>query len=455
MRKIKQLVSLMLLASTSAYAGGYLTNTNQNAAFLRNFARNATTEIDGVYTNPAGLSFLEEGFHLSFNIQNVYQTRNIKSTCPLFGLRGDANNTRTYKGTASAPIVPSFQGAYKKDKWTISASVAVGGGGGKSSFDEGLPSFDALAIAGLYQKGLTPSQYTINTSMKGSQYIFGTQLGLSYLLTENLSAFVGGRMNYYYGNYEGYLNANLNANNATLMDLELDVDQTGWGLTPILGLDYKLGKLNLGLKYEFVTNLNIENDTHTNTVKDYIPSKVEFDDGYSSPSDLPAILTFGAQYDLLPSVRVMAGYTHFFDTEASMAVNTHYYTTKTADGTTTYGSESKGKQKYLKKGTTELTAGAEWSVTDRLLLSAGYMKTNYGATDNFQSDLAFSCDSYSVGFGGRLKLSDKVNLNVSYFFTNYDDYTKNSDNYNGTHQTGTDVYSRTNKVFSVGVDCHF
>ena len=262
-------------------------------------------------------------------------------------------------------------------------------------------------------------------------------------------------MNYYYGNYEGYLNANLNANNASLMALDLDVDQTGWGLTPILGLDYKVGKLNLGLKYEFVTNLNIENDTHTNTVKNYIPSKVEFDDGYSSPSDLPAILTFGAQYDLLPSVRVMAGCTHFFDKTASMAVTTHYYATEAPDGTKTYGSESKEKQKYLKNGTTEITAGAEWSVTDRLLLSAGYMNTNYGATDNFQSDLAFSCDSYSVGFGGRLKLSDKVNLNVAYFFTNYDDYTKTSDNYNGTHQTGTDVYSRTNKVFSVGVDCHF
>ena len=52
----------------NAWAGGLLTNTNQNIEFLRNPARDAAIGIDGVYSNPAGVLFLGEGFHLSLNI---------------------------------------------------------------------------------------------------------------------------------------------------------------------------------------------------------------------------------------------------------------------------------------------------------------------------------------------------------------------------------------------------
>ena len=44
--------------------------------------------------------------------------------------------------------------------------------------------------------------------------------------------------------------------------IELDCVQTGWGLTPIIGVDAKFGKLNLAAKYEFKANMNIENNTH-------------------------------------------------------------------------------------------------------------------------------------------------------------------------------------------------
>lgn len=125
----------MLIVSIPTFAGGILTNTNQHVSFLRMLARGASIDIDGVYSNPAGLAFLpEDGLYLSLNGQSAYQTRNIKATFPLFIEDG---NTRYYKGKASAPFIPSFQGAYKKGDWTISGSFAVVGGGGKASFDDG------------------------------------------------------------------------------------------------------------------------------------------------------------------------------------------------------------------------------------------------------------------------------------------------------------------------------
>lgn len=74
------LAAALLAMATTTQAGGLLTNTNQSIAFNRNFARVGAIGIDGVYFNPAGVAFLDQGFHLSLNFQNVYQTREITST---------------------------------------------------------------------------------------------------------------------------------------------------------------------------------------------------------------------------------------------------------------------------------------------------------------------------------------------------------------------------------------
>ena len=79
---------LMSLFFGTAHAGGLLTNTNQSIAFCRNFAREGAIAIDGVYSNPAGVAFMPKGFHLSVNVQNVYQTRDITSSITVPSLEG-------------------------------------------------------------------------------------------------------------------------------------------------------------------------------------------------------------------------------------------------------------------------------------------------------------------------------------------------------------------------------
>lgn len=61
------LAAALLAMATTTQAGGLLTNTNQSIAFNRNFARVGAIGIDGVYFNPAGVAFLDQGFHLSLN----------------------------------------------------------------------------------------------------------------------------------------------------------------------------------------------------------------------------------------------------------------------------------------------------------------------------------------------------------------------------------------------------
>ena len=441
MRKISLIGFVMLIVSIPTFAGGLLTNTNQHVSFLRMLARGASIDIDGVYSNQAGLAFLPgDGLYLSLNGQSAYQTRNISTTFPLFPEEG---NRRYYKGTASAPFIPSFQGAYKKGDWTISGSFAVVGGGGKASFDDGLGMFDSMIMGNISQASggqITPSMYSINSAMDGSQFIYGVQLGLSYKINDWLSVFAGGRMNYFSGGYEGFLTATVNSNipnlgGTELAAIELDCDQTGWGITPILGADVKLGKWNIGLKYEFLTNLNLENKTRKAEVRasgvampdDELNPLASFKDGVNTPSDIPALLTAAVGYEILPTLRASVEYHHFFDKAAGMAG---------------------GKEKALKHGTHEFLLGAEWDVTKQLTLSGGFQRTDYGLADDFQSDISFSCDSYSLGFGAAIKMTKHLTMNVAYFWTNYSDYDKIT-------ATGSTTYSRTNKVFGLGVDYKF
>lgn len=456
MRKISLISIAMLIVSIPTFAGGLLTNTNQHPAFLRMLSRGATTEIDGALSNPAGLAFLpKDGFHVSLSIQSAFQTRNIDAGFYTYkGVDGidpttqgpilvpsDKPFTKYYEGKAAAPVIPSVFAAYKKGDWTISGFFAITGGGGKASFDDGLPMFEALAMAGIFQQVLkdkgqivTPDMYDINSAMDGKQYIYSVQLGLTYKINEWLSAFAGGRMNYFTGGYKGFVDAKMKESlgSAPLMKLALDCDQTGWGLTPVIGVDARFGKLNIGAKYEFMTNLNIENNTKENS--DENGALAAFKHGVNTPNDIPAMLSVAAAYEFLPVLRASVEYHFYDDKNAGMAG---------------------GKQKYLTKGTNEWLAGIEWDVTKHLTLSCGGQITDYGLSDNFQSDTSFSCDSYTLGVGAKINLTERAAINVGYMWTNYDDYTKVSQNYSNTGLPGTNVYSRTNKVFGLSIDYRF
>lgn len=445
MKKLLLISAATLIVSNSTFAGGILTNTNQHAAFLRMLSRGATTEIDGALSNPAGLAFLpNDGFHMGLSIQSAFQTRNIDASFKRYTMDGAKPSTESfakyYEGKAAAPVIPSVFAAYKQGDWTISGFFAITGGGGKASFDDGLPLFESLAMAGIFKatseagSPVSPNMYDINSAMDGKQYIYSAQLGLSYKFTDWLSAFAGGRMNYFTGGYEGYLNANMKENygGKELMKLALDCEQTGWGLTPVIGVDAKFGKFNFGAKYEFKTNLNIENKTKVNT--DENGALAAFKDGVNTPNDIPSMLSVAAAYEFLPVLRASVEYHFYDDKNAGMADD---------------------KQKSLTKGTNEYLLGIEWDVIKRLTLSCGGQITDYGLSDGYQTDTSFSCDSYTLGFGAKVQLSEKANLNVGYMWTTYKDYTKTSSNYNGTGLAGTNVYSRTNKVFGLSIDYKF
>lgn len=457
------LVAILTLSFSNLFAGGILTNTNQSAHFIRMVARDASLQIDAAYTNPAGLVKLEDGFHFSFTNQSAFQTRTITSTFAPFAFNG-GSPTKEFEGKASAPIIPSLQAAYKKGPWVLSGNIAVTGGGGKATFNRGLPSFESqLAVIPAMLSGMsTPiptTQYSVDAYMRGSSFIYGAQMGGSYAINDMFSAYAGFRLNIVNNGYEGYLkNIKINPKHPLLnpngdmisakdfftaigqtqlaesvVDREIDNKQTGWGINPILGLNFNYKGLNVGMKYEFKTALDVE----SKTIDGKDAGLPQFKDGVNTPHDIPALLTVGVSYEILPNLTASVGYHHFFDSDAKMADD---------------------KQKFINGGTNEYLFGAEYRINRMFLVSAGGQITRYGVTDDYQKDLSFSINSYSVGLGGAVNVAKNVMINVGYFWTTYSDWDKEINPYVTTAPTagaGTDVFSRTNKVFAAGVDFSF
>ena len=495
-------LALMMAAAEAAMAGGLLTNTNQNVAFLRNPARDGAIGIDGVYSNPAGVVFLGEGFHLSFNLQNAHQTRTVSSWCDLYkmGLSNNNSSFKEFEGEADVPILPSFQAAWNKGNWSFQFGFAITGGGGKCKFEEGLGSFEQV-VAGIPYKpvgssdamtlmnqlygglgAIDPSlashqmgnKYAYDSYMRGRQYYYGFTVGAAYKVSENLSLYGGLRMLYGSANYYGYVKniqvehiangqsamvaasqhfaeqalkfseyagrleqmgmaeqAGMLQQGATLstalsqgtQDIELNCDQTGWGVAPIIGVDYKTSKLNVAAKYEFKTRMRLKNKSANSLSAENISMLDKFADGGKVAEDTPALLTVGAQYSILPSLRINAGWHHFFD------VDTKQYT------------------KDMLGDSNEYLFGAEYDICKKLEVSAGMQRTEYDLKDAVMNDISFNVSSYSVGFGFGYQVSDKVKVNAAYFQTFYDDYNKAKDA-NGV----TNSFTRTNRVIGLGVD---
>lgn len=506
MNKIKTVCLTAAIASSSfSFAGGLLTNTNQNIAFNRMMSREASIGIDGVYFNPAGVAFLGQGHHLSLNWQLAYQDRSIKNDYKLF--TNNVNNPitpRTFKGKAFAPVIPSLQYAYNKGRWSFQANLALAGGGGKCTFDNGLGSFEKIVsetamgacklakvvddvakpygVPAVFQSKFgTDGKYTYDSYMHGRQYYYGISIGAAYKVNDNFAVYGGVRTVYALCNYYGYvrdikvgnmpLYQVLDPTRTNAADIELSCDQTGLGFTPMIGVDFKTGRWNFSAKYEFKTRMRLKNKSVNQTpsignldgnlrnayLQGGVPEAAadailgnqnvqgattmlkkqfnaelgeaigEYEDGKKIEGDIPALLTVGVGYKPIDELRINVGF-HWFDDKHATSYN--------------------NRQDKLDRGTFEYSAGVEYDLNKKFTVSTGWQRTSYGMTDDYMDDKSFVVSSNSVGVGGVVHLSKKMDLQVAYFHTFYDTMKTQKDNYSAD-------FTRNNNVFGVGLDINF
>lgn len=511
MRKTGTIFVIGLLLVGFAFAGGIVTNTNQSADFIRMLNRNASTDVDAVYFNPAGLTQLNEGLSFYLSSQTVLQDRTVKSD--LASLNSD-----TFEGTTFVPVFPNFYIAYKTGNLAIGAGFMPIGGGGSAEFDDGLPTFEAPVSA--LKTALAPlgvTGYSLDVAFNGSSTYLGGQAIASYKINDMISVAVGARYFMATDIYEGHLknikvstaagnfipgdilrgvSAGL-AQGANNLQPLIDGGASGYTLAQVEGAGFmdaatraqvEGGLLSLGVPQAQIDVMTIAQiqGAYTNGSAVYTAqaagldaqtADIEVDTKATGSGFAPIFglylspmegLDIGVRYEgkatmeleyntkvdgsgLFPDGRKQNA-----DMPAMIGAGVSYKVMPSlrieADFNYYFNEDVDwdGREEFVENGT-EIGLGAEFLVSDRMLFSAGYLNSKGGALKGYGNDLSHSLDSYTVGVGGRYYINSNLYLTLGVSSTTYDDLVNDGVSYRGIEGTFAETYDKTTLDFAIGI----
>lgn len=456
MKRITSSILLSAMACGTLSAQSIVENLfSSSAVVVRDPARQSSTEVDAAIYNPAGTAFVKEGLSFSVNgIANFGQTKAYDGTksykidenyvMPSVQLAfkkgkwafsgsfaSEGGYRRNYKD--GSPALDGIVGMYSEILQPLTNALQLRGAlleiGEEYNVwsDLGISSDDELCF----------SQY----STKSHLYNWAIRLGAAYEITPNLSAYVGMRLNRV--SWKAKLNTGMevynptsgtsttfaeytnnvseqfeNANDEDLNDLEESMlnllqvyDETGkiladdlsssvshtesgWGIAPVIGLDYKGKTFNVGMKYEFGSHINI---------------------GDGEDFTLPAILSLGGNWQALRWLNVAVGGDLYFKSAGNpiFAFDDELYWDASVSATFTCNKSLKaniGWQIGKQYGWTEDFAYRDdLSIRDYPLPSKFSAGIRYAFTDKISMDLGVAIITSQA-----FKSSFNNNLNVTF-----------------------------------------
>jgi len=498
-----------------AVAGGIVTNINQSAAYVRTLNRNASTDIDAAYFNPAGLTRLKDGLHLSLNNQSIFQTREVKNNYK--GPQGNTGlNKDAFEGKTTVPIFPDVYLAYKTGKLVLSAGLMVIGGGGTAEFDKGLPSFE-MAPSDLYPAlaSYGVSGYDLDVAFKGSSTYFGGQAGISYQINDIISVSVGGRFVSAKNTYEGHLEdvqvitpAGIMSPGSYMLDFVAPQATAAAAAATAAAEQYAAAGMADSAAYytavaaEYTAGAVTATETAAALDVNFADQEADVKQtgtGFTpiiginiSPSDK---LNIGFRYEALTKIEmennskkdivlerdpvtgaptktmypdkakthqdmpamVALGVSYKATPQIRLESSFQYYFDKNVDWD---GREKKIDNNYIEAG-----LALEYALNEKIKVSTGYLYAGTGVSEDYQADVSYSLSSNSVAFGGAYSISPALDVNFGAINTFYVEG-KKSFNYESkllkNPETGVDLafpvkdtYNKTSFLFGVGLQYKF
>lgn len=324
--------------------------SSSTAVVVRDPARQSSTEVDAAIYNPAGTAFLKEGLSVSasgianfgstkandgtkeYKINENYVMPSIqvaykKNKWTFSGsFASEGGYRRSYKN--GSPTMGSMLGLYNEALTSIGYSNALQTLGLTAELASAL---EDLPDLGMYDND--EFRFSQN-STKSHLYNHTIRVGAAYELSKHFSVYAGLKINRVswkakpnlamqvcnpstetaksFSDYFDNASANVESiSNEEIKELLLDGIQTtvntyedlnetiidafssnstyaekGWGVAPVLGIDYKNGTFNIGMKYEFGSHINISDG------EDFT---------------LPAIMSLGGNWQALQWLNVAVG----------------------------------------------------------------------------------------------------------------------------------------------------
>jgi long-chain fatty acid transport protein len=391
---------------SAAYGGAIDNRTNWSAEWVRTLNRNAATDYaDIAMYNPAGTVKLNQGVTLNGSLQigkkDYANNVSLPSALPYTGCIECESDEPSY--------IPGIFGVYNKGKWSLFGAFSNVAGGGKVDFSEGdFTTIGAQLTLRAYDEILNaPAPSTLIPGpvqqINGESFYLGYTLGGAYALNDIFSFSVALRYVDASRKLSGSANMIDLADPLNPVPLAVNAEEDGHGWGGILGVNIAANdKLNIGLRYETKTNLDLKAKVKEDTTiivpvpgvgpvpMSLLEHLLGISDGQKRPRDLPAVLGLGASYWLTPKLRTEANLTYFFNEDADWG-----------------GFEDKVDNGY------DVGIALEYLFTDKLKGSIGYMYTKYGVNPEDMLPENPELDVNTIGGGIAYAINDKLHTNLS------------------------------------------
>ncbi len=401
------LSAVLFLTTSTSLAGNPDYLSNRSANYLMNCARSAATDAPDIITyNPAGLTYLENGLHISFGNQMIFKNYSITTDPWWDSLFVFDDTTLYYESTEPTYLLPDFYLSYNMDELALFGAFTVVSGGGGLDYPEGFYAMSLIEskymqeLYAIIDPGPADSAYY---AVMDSGYIHGTSMGLAgtagiaYAMNDKISLSFAGRYINATSTFdgEGYFKIYFYIVPDDTTYRMLDVEKTAQGFGGIFSIDIApTENLNLALRFETPTRL--EYTTHVNR-NDWIYQSdsgsvilpdSSYMDGYVERKDLPAMISGGLEYGIIPQLTLCLSLDYYFATASS------------------------GSDEYFGNGW-DLSTGIDCSLSDKLEVGFAWNYSDNAAQDSAYTDFDFSLNSSTLCGGLKYSIFDGLSFTAA------------------------------------------
>lgn len=372
--------AILMLGAATLSAGSIDAKSNLSTGYLRNPSRNTEdSRPEAALYNLAGTGFLKQKFSAEVGNQFVFKEYSHKASD---AATQSVIGTSTYKDEKPVILYPNVDMVYRFGDFAASASFHIAAGGGSLDYKKGSGMIKALLGGAAHELEVTSVTY-------------GETVGLAYNWNDTLSVAAGIRF------LEATQSMTLTINGLN----GASYDAFGWGVGGIFGVHYKpIGKLDLSLQYKTITKMRMK---FTDVEGAALSSMLGIQEGDKFDNDLPSEINTGIGYQLLDNLYLSTSFNYYFNSHAD--VSSAFSPDKDIDWNDSW----------------EISCGADWQLSPKVLLSAGTLYSKQGSKDDVNNVLSPVLDSLSFAAGVEYQVMDQLAVTYGAMYTLYKetDYT--------------------------------
>lgn len=484
---MKSIKRYLLLAAISCFAyQAQLMATELNAEdgifpshsteYVRTLNRNASTDADAAFYNPAGLAMMDKtGLYINFSNQTLHKKRT--STMDFYAIdvsydagimgsdelgiqatdninpdfytnfsRGGLESNTDYFAEVYGPAMPDLNIIYKAQRWAAYLSLGIMQAAPEFTFGRGLATsdmatmavaeqladvnHDLLDIPGLGTARFTRMTYETNMVVRTEYYVGGT-IGAAYRIFDMLSASAGFRYIYYMGQQtiditgvKGDFTTSLGGTMSNTLyddmynDWHLDTTYKGQSYGIILGTDFMPFKsLNIGVRYEYYLPAELKKKTNrfeVNPLLEQTGALDIFKDGSANPD-----FNDGAGYSHGNGTSTLKV---TYPQSISMGISYQLFKSLRLEvGGDVYLKDKVDLDGAEKDFNTAYRVGGcvEYSINDSMVASLGYSYNDTGIKPGCRNEVDPLLLNHSIGTGIGIQVNDRLDFNMGLMYIYY------------------------------------